>query len=169
MRIMSDPNLPPQPQAPQNPYESWNAAAQPQPGQYQQGQYQQAQQAPYGTPQYQQGQYQQTQQAPYGTPQYQQGQYQQGGVPPQYGQAPYYTQKSKIIAGLLGIFFGSIGIHNFYLGKTTRGIVQIIATLMTLGLAGLWGFLEGILILVSQYGSPWHQDANGVELIDTLS
>lgn len=153
---MSDPNLPPQPQAPQNPYESWNAAAQPQPSQYQQGQYQQAQQAPYGTPQYQQGQYQQ-------------GQYQQGGVPPQYGQAPYYTQKSKIIAGLLGIFFGSIGIHNFYLGKTTRGIVQIIATLMTLGLAGLWGFIEGILILVSQYGSPWHQDANGVELIDTLS
>ena len=130
---MSDPNLPPQPQAPQNPYESWNAAAQPQPSQYQQGQYQ------------------------------------QGGVPPQYGQAPYYTQKSKIIAGLLGIFFGSIGIHNFYLGKTTRGIVQIIATLMTLGLAGLWGFIEGILILVSQYGSPWHQDANGVELIDTLS
>lgn len=32
--------------------------------------------------------------------------------------------KSKVVAGLLGIFLGYVGVHNFYLGKKTRGIVQ---------------------------------------------
>ena len=39
-----------------------------------------------------------------------------------YGMQP---QKSKMAAGLLGIFLGGWGIHNFYLGNTTRGIIQI--------------------------------------------
>jgi hypothetical protein len=37
---------------------------------------------------------------------------------------------------------------------------------VTLGLGGIWGFVEGILILLSKPGSSWHQDANGVELAD---
>ena len=56
-------------------------------------------------------------------------------------------QKSRLVAGLLGIFLGGFGIHNFYLGFTTRGIIQIIVTLATCTIGGLWGFIEGILIL----------------------
>lgn len=43
-------------------------------------------------------------------------------------QGPQFTadqQKSKLTAGLLGIFLGGLGIHNFYLGYTGKGIAQI--------------------------------------------
>ena len=55
--------------------------------------------------------------------------------------------KSKVVAGLLGIFLGGWGIHNFYLGNTNRGIIQIVVTIVTCGIGALWGFIEGILIL----------------------
>ena len=65
--------------------------------------------------------------------------------------------KSKMAAGLLGIFLGAWGIHNFYLGNTTRGIIQIVVTLVTGGCGGLWGFIEGIMILCGSINT----DANG--------
>ena len=70
------------------------------------------------------------------------------------------AQKSKLAAGLLGIFLGAWGIHNFYLGNTGRGILQIVLTTLTCGAAGLWGFIEGILILCGNINT----DANGVPL-----
>lgn len=57
------------------------------------------------------------------------------------------TGKSKILAGLLGIFFGGLGVHRFYLGYTGMGILQLILTFITCGFASIWGFIEGILIL----------------------
>ena len=71
-------------------------------------------------------------------------------------------QKSKMTAGLLGIFVGSIGVHNFYLGFTNRAILQIVLTIVTCGAAGLWGFIEGIMILTGSI----NKDANGVPLAD---
>jgi TM2 domain-containing membrane protein YozV len=67
-------------------------------------------------------------------------------------------RKSKIVAGLLGIFVGGFGIHRFYLGYIGIGIAQIIVTIATCGIGGLWGFIEGILILV---GSAITTDADG--------
>jgi TM2 domain-containing membrane protein YozV len=88
-----------------------------------------------------------------------------GPPPPGYGYAPQIPgQKSKLVAGLLGIFLGGFGIHRFYLGYTTIGIVQIVVTVCTLGLGALWGFIEGILILV---GSTITTDAKGIPLKDT--
>ena len=55
--------------------------------------------------------------------------------------------KSKMAAGLLGIFLGAWGIHNFYLGNTSRGVIQIVVTIVTCGIGGIWGLIEGILIL----------------------
>lgn len=69
-------------------------------------------------------------------------------------------QKSKLTAGLLGIFLGGLGIHSFYLGFTRRGVLQIVVTFLTLGVGSLWGFIEGILILVDKM--PY--DANGQPL-----
>ena len=62
-------------------------------------------------------------------------------------QAKTVGQRSKLIAGLLGIFVGGFGIHNFYLGKTGLAVTQIIVTMVTCGLGYIWGFIEGILIL----------------------
>ncbi len=72
-------------------------------------------------------------------------------------------QKSKMVAGLLGIFLGSIGIHNFYLGYTKRAIIQIVVTLVTCGIGAWWGLIEGILILCGKYVTA---DANGTPLKD---
>ena len=44
--------------------------------------------------------------------------------------------KSKMAAGLLGIFLGGWGIHNFYLGYTGKGIAQILYSLVDLVLFG---------------------------------
>lgn|ERR1035437_1164620 len=78
--------------------------------------------------------------------------------------------KSKMVAGLLGIFLGAFGIHRFYLGYTVIGVIQVLVTvvigLITCGigvLAGsIWGFIEGILILTGQID----KDAQGRPLID---
>lgn len=65
--------------------------------------------------------------------------------------------KSKLIAGLLGIFLGGLGIHNFYLGYTKKAVIQVL--LGTVGVllffigpivSGIWGFVEGILILAGK-------------------
>ncbi|MBR2402417.1 MAG: NINE protein [Lachnospiraceae bacterium] len=42
--------------------------------------------------------------------------------------------KSKIAAGLLGIFLGAYGVHNFYLGYYKRAVVQLVLTLLGYGL-----------------------------------
>ena len=60
-------------------------------------------------------------------------------------------QKSKVVAGLLGIFLGSLGIHNFYLGYITKAVIQLVITVVTCGFGAIvseiWGLIEGILIL----------------------
>jgi len=70
--------------------------------------------------------------------------------------APYtVAQKSRLAAGLLGIFLGHLGIHRFYLGYTAIGVVQLLMTLVfswvTCGItflaAAVWGLIEGIMIL----------------------
>ena len=69
-------------------------------------------------------------------------------------------QKSKLVAGLLGIFVGGLGIHNFYLGNNSRAVLQIVLSFVACGAASLWGFIEGIMILCGNINT----DANGVPL-----
>lgn len=69
-------------------------------------------------------------------------------------------QKSKLAAGLLGIFLGGFGIHNFYLGYTGKAIGQLVLTLLSCGIGSIWGFIEGILILCGKID----RDANGFPL-----
>ena len=80
------------------------------------------------------------------------------------GVAPGTPQKSKMVAGLLGIFLGSIGVHNFYLGYTAKAIIQLVITVITCGfgavISGIWGFIEGILILCGKID----KDGKGVPL-----
>lgn len=71
-------------------------------------------------------------------------------------------QKSRLTAGLLGIFLGGFGIHNFYLGYTTKAVIQLVLTLVSCGIASIWGFIEGILILCGKI----NVDGKGVPLKD---
>lgn len=56
-------------------------------------------------------------------------------------------ENKKILAGVMGILFGSLGIHKFVLGYTTEGIIQLVVSVVTCGLAGIIGFIEGIIYL----------------------
>lgn len=76
------------------------------------------------------------------------------------------SDKSKIAAGLLGIFLGSLGIHNFYLGYTGKAVAQLVITVATCGIGAMatsiWGLVEGILILCGKID----RDAKGMLLSD---
>jgi TM2 domain-containing membrane protein YozV len=56
-------------------------------------------------------------------------------------------ENKKVIAGIMAILFGSLGIHKFILGYTKEGIIQIVITFLTCGAAGIIGFIEGIIYL----------------------
>ncbi len=76
--------------------------------------------------------------------------------------------KSKLVAGLLGILLGAYGIHNFYLGYTKKAVTQLLICLLgacvAVGplVAGIWGLVEGIQILMGKI----NVDAAGVPLKD---
>ena len=60
---------------------------------------------------------------------------------------PAWPIKSKVVAGILAILFGGIGIHKFYLGKTGAGILFLLFCWTYI--PSIIGFIEGILILCS--------------------
>ena len=108
----------------------------------------------YGGPQYGTPQYGSPQP---GTPQYgappgpvpQAAGYPGGGVPG----APYgvdafgrpYSDKSKIIAGLLQLLIGYVGAGRWYTGHYGIAVAQ----LLTCGGLGIWSLIDGVLLLVS--------------------
>ena len=75
----------------------------------------------------------------------------------------------KIIAGLLGIFCGSLGLHRFYLGHNQAGLIYLGVTLVS-GIAGafcpfvwalpsvvgLLGLIDGIMILIDETGTKYN-------------
>ena len=104
----------------------------------------------------------------YAQPGYHVGAYTAPGYPAGAG-AYVADQKSKVAAGLLGIFLGCFGAHNFYLGYTGKAVAQLLITLLSLGflavIPAIWALIEGILILSAQPGAqPWGVDARGVPL-----
>jgi len=58
---------------------------------------------------------------------------------------------NKIPAGVCGILLGSLGVHKFILGYTGAGLVMLLVTILTCGVAGvvmhLIGLIEGIVYL----------------------
>lgn len=132
-------------------------------------------QQPYGAAPQQGQPYAQPGQQPYppqGQPYAPQGQ----PYPPQQPYAPYpqapgpmvdpSQQKSKMAAGLLGIFLGALGIHNFYLGYTGKAVAQLLISILSCGVLALvseiWGIVEGVQILTGSIAV----DGKGIPLKD---
>jgi len=95
-------------------------------------------------------------------------------APPQPQVPVGVSDKSKLAAGLLGIFLGSLGVHRFYLGYTNIGVVMLVLWLISWPLIlacglgffmlsglGIWGLVEGILALTGSL-----PDAQGRPLRD---
>lgn len=82
--------------------------------------------------------------------------------------------KSKIAAGLLAIFLGQFGVHNFYLGYTQKAVIQLVLTIVgyilccvVVGIffimaTSIWGLIEGIMILVGKI----NVDGKGIPLVE---
>lgn len=61
--------------------------------------------------------------------------------------APIPGADKKLVAGLLGIFLGTFGVHKFYLGYSKEGIIQLVISVVTCGIGGVIGLIEGIVYL----------------------
>ena len=53
------------------------------------------------------------------------------------------SDRKRLVAFLLCLFLGPLGVHRFYAGKAATGIVQ----LLTCGALGIWTLIDGIMIL----------------------
>nr|WP_082866820.1 TM2 domain-containing protein [Paenibacillus elgii] len=72
-----------------------------------------------------------------------------GGIAVDYN-APQHQNKSPksfVAALLLAFFFGSLGVHRFYVGKVGTGILMLI----TLGGFGVWTLIDFIMIAVGSF------------------
>ena len=70
-----------------------------------------------------------------------------------------HQDNKKVIAGIMAIIFGSLGVHKFILGYQKEGIIMLVVTLIgyatlcivvgvgILSLTGLIGLIEGIIYL----------------------
>ena len=107
---------------------------------------------------YTQANFQEEQPPMYNPPQYQ----------PQAGMElpPGYVQKSRVAAGVLAMLLGAYGVHSFYLGNTSRGLMQLLISFLTCGFGAIvmqiWGIVDGIKLLDGRINT----DANGVFLKD---
>jgi TM2 domain-containing membrane protein YozV len=59
--------------------------------------------------------------------------------------------EKKMVAGILGILLGGLGIHKFYLGYQKEGLIMLLVTVLTCGfggaIMGIIGLIEGIIYL----------------------
>lgn len=78
----------------------------------------------------------------------------QGGYYPQqepdiFSNGP--SGKSRGVAGLLAILLGSLGVHYFYIGKSTAGIIFLAITLVSCGILGtvvaIMSLIQGIMMM----------------------
>lgn len=73
--------------------------------------------------------------------------------------------KSKMIYLLLAIFLGEFGVHNFYAGYTSIGVIQLLVSLVggvvTCGVSTfavwIWAIVEGITKDKDANGNPFAQ------------
>lgn len=92
------------------------------------------------------------------------------GANPMVGGAPYgidpvtglpFSDKSKMLAGMLQIFLGGFAVGRFYTGHTGIAIAQIAVTWLTCGLGAIWPLVDGIMMLTGKV-----PDAQGRPLRD---
>lgn len=57
------------------------------------------------------------------------------------------SEKSKVAAALLCFFFGVFGVHRFYVGKLSSGILYLV----TAGLFGIGALVDFIVILCGNF------------------
>jgi len=61
---------------------------------------------------------------------------------------PIPGAEKKIVAGILAILLGALGIHKFYLGYNTAGIIMLVVGVLSCGtIMAVIGIIEGVIYL----------------------
>ena len=60
---------------------------------------------------------------------------------------PVHQENKKVVAGVLAILLGGLGVHKFILGYTQEGIIQLVISVITCGAGSIIGLIEGIIYL----------------------
>ena len=64
---------------------------------------------------------------------------------------PEHEENKKLVAGILAIVLGTLGIHKFILGYQKEGIIMLLVSVLTCGIGagvmGIIGLVEGIIYL----------------------
>lgn len=92
-----------------------------------------------------------------------------------YGRDPFTGQplsdKQKLVAGLLQIFLGTLGVGRFYTGHTSIAVTQLVLTVvgwitafLLVGLVlvfgvAVWAFIDGVMLLATD-----STDSRGLKL-----
>ncbi len=61
-----------------------------------------------------------------------------------------YGKYDKLVIALVCFFLGGIGIHNFMLGETKKGVVKIVLSFLC-GIGGILALIDFIKILMDKY------------------
>jgi len=81
-------------------------------------------------------------------------------VSPQHAQRSYLARKSRGAYIILGIFFGLIGIHNFYAGRNRQGVEQILILVLLGWLFGIGLMINIVWVLIELF--TVQEDGNGI-------
>ena len=89
-------------------------------------------------------------------------------LPPRCDYPEGYKIKKKYVAVLLALSIGVFGIHNYYLGESNKGLIQLLLAtvggIFTVGIAtiavAVWATVEGVLLFTENID----RDANGYKI-----
>ncbi len=70
------------------------------------------------------------------------------------------TGKNKLVAMLLALFLGSLGMHKFYLGCTKAGIIMLVIFVFGLILLGIPSMIIGLISFIEAIIYISKSDAN---------
>ena len=73
---------------------------------------------------------------------------------------PPRQENKRVLAGVLGILLGTLGIHKFVLGYQNEGLIMLLISILTWGIGagaiGLIGLIEGIIYLTKSDEEFYH-------------
>lgn len=76
--------------------------------------------------------------------------------------------KNRMVAALLALFLGPYGVHHYYLGSVTAGIVELV---LCLAVCGIMSFVEAIMLFMmsdEDFDRKYNQRApDGMEFVWT--
>jgi TM2 domain-containing membrane protein YozV len=89
--------------------------------------------------------------------------------PTEYWNKPQpHQENKKVLAGIMGLLFGGIGIHKFILGYTNEGAIMLAVSILGITFScfvfplfgtiamGIIGFVEGIIYLTKSDEEFYH-------------